>query len=88
MWWSSAATAMIIAIGLAIPFPSSAGAVPCGASVITARTSCSRSSDRTTDSAPAIEPKSGSTKSDRQSPSRLSAGITSGASAAPDTSPA
>src|SRR5438874_1765466 len=72
----------------AIPLPCNAGAVPCGASVITARTSCSRSSASTTDSAPAIEPNSGSTKSERQSPSRLSAGITSGASAAPETSPA
>ena len=68
--------------------PWSAGAVPCGASVITARTSWFASSESTTDSAPAIDPKRGSTKSERQSPSRFSAGITSGASAAPDTSPA
>ena len=38
--------------------------------------------------APAIEPNIGITMSDRQSPSRFSAGMTSGASAAPLSSPA
>ena len=68
--------------------PSSAGAVPCGASAITALGSYSSSNASSTDSAPAIEPNIGMTRSDRQSPSRLSAGITSGASAAPEMRPA
>ena len=82
-----AAAARIIAIGLAMSLPCSAGAVPCGASAITARGSYSSSRASSTDSAPAIEPNSGITMSDRQSPSRLRAGITSGASAAPEIRP-
>ena len=38
----------------------------------------SSSSARSTDSAPAIDPKSGSTRSDSRSPSRFRHGITSG----------
>src|SRR5256885_697312 len=62
--------------------------VPCAASDMTTGTSYGLSNDRSTAAAPAIEPNSGRTKSDRQSPSRFSAGMTSGASAAPETSPA
>jgi hypothetical protein len=48
----------------------------------------SSSKASSTDSAPAIEPNIGITRSDRQSPSRLSAGMTSGRSAAPVRRPA
>ena len=66
-----------MAIGLATFFPASDGAVPCGASAM-ATTGCrSASSASSTDSAPAMEPNSASTRSDRTSPSRLSAGTTS-----------
>lgn len=84
----SAPQARIIASGFARSCPRSAGAVPCGASAIATVTSWSGSKASNTDSAPAIEPNIGSTRSERQSPSRFSAGITSGASAAPDSSPA
>ena len=58
--------------------PCSDGAVPCGASAMatTGRRSSSRA--RSTDSAPAMDPNRASTRSERQSPSRLSAGTTRG----------
>ncbi len=77
-----------MAIGLATSLPSSAGAVPCGASAIATRVRNASSKLSSTDSAPAIEPYRGMTRSERQSPSRLSAGITSGRSGAPEMSPA
>src|SRR5579875_3504473 len=80
MYERSAAPARIIAIGLATFFPNNRGAVPCGASAITTAGRRCSSNDRRTDSAPAIEPKSCITKSERQSPSRLSDGITGGRS--------
>jgi hypothetical protein len=62
--------------------------VPWGASAITTLVSKSSSKASRTDSAPAIEPNIGITRSERQSPSRFRAGITSGASAAPEIRPA
>ena len=75
-------------MGLATSLPCSEGAVPCGASAMATSTAKSSSKASRTDSAPAIEPNIGITRSDRQSPSRFKAGMTSGASAAPDNSPA
>ena len=75
---SSAAPARIIAIGFATFFPCSDGAVPCAASAMSASGSKSSSNATSSDSEPAIEPKSGSTRSERMSPSRFSAGMTSG----------
>ena len=69
-----------MAIGLATSLPWSAGAVPCGASAMATCVSNSSSKASRTDSAPAIEPNIGITRSLRQSPSRLSAGMTSGVS--------
>src|SRR6266550_1740802 len=80
-WESSAAPARIIAIGFATFLPASDGAVPCAASAMIADGSKSSSNATSSDSEPAIEPKSGSTRSERMSPSRLSAGITSGSPA-------
>ncbi len=74
---SSAATARIIAIGFATFLPKRRGAVPCGASVITTSGLPSGANDISVDSAPAIDPNSCITRSLRQSPSRLSDGITS-----------
>ncbi len=77
-WESRAAPARIIAIGLATFFPSSEGAVPCAASAMIADGSKSSPKPTSSDSEPAIEPKSGRTRSERMSPSRFSDGITSG----------
>ena len=82
------AAASSIAIGFAMSLPSSAGAVPCGASAIATCVSNSSSKASSTDSAPAIEPNIGITRSDRQSPSRFRAGITNGPTAAPEIRPA
>ena len=54
--------------------------MPCGASAIATCVSNSSSNASRTDSAPAIEPNIGMTRSLRQSPSRFSAGMTSGVS--------
>ena len=69
-----APAARIIAIGLATSLPSSAGAVPWGASAIATAGARSSSSASRIDSAPAIEPNSGSTRSESRSPSRLRRG--------------
>ena len=64
-------------MGLARFLPWSAGAVPCGASAITTLgVSESPVKPISTDSAPAIDPKSPSTRSLMQSPSRLRVGTT------------
>ncbi len=65
-------------MGLATFFPSSDGAVPCGASAITQLTCPSSWSDITIDSEPAIEPNICKTMSESRSPSRLRLGMTSG----------
>src|SRR5438034_408924 len=86
-WESNAAPARIMAIGFATSLPWSAGAVPCAASAMIAAGSKSSSKATRSDSEPAIEPKSGSTRSERMSPSRFSVGITSGSPAAEITDP-
>ena len=70
--------------------PCPAAPARCRAAPRPSRPACLKSSSNasSTDSAPAIEPNIGMTRSLRQSPSRLSAGITSGLSAAPEISPA
>ena len=67
---------MIIAIGFATFLPSSAGAVPCGASVMATVTAPASSNASSVDSAPAMVPNICMTRSDKVSPSRLSAGMT------------
>ena len=52
--------------------------MPCAASASTTVGSKSSPKPTSSDSEPAIEPKSGSTRSERMSPSRFNAGITSG----------
>jgi hypothetical protein len=63
-------------MGLATFLPWSEGAVPWGASAITVLTLKSPSKASSSDSAPAMVPNIWSTISLRQSPSRLSAGMT------------
>ena len=76
---SSAAAARIIASGFATFLPSSDGRrAVCRLRHQRGRLELVASNATSIDSEPAIDPKSGSTRSERMSPSRFSAGITSG----------
>ena len=76
MYGSTDAPARIMASGLATFLPWSVGAVPWGASAIATRTLQSSRKAKIIDSEPAMVPNICITRSDRQSPSRLRAGIT------------